>query len=235
MASPSATDPASVPTVSPAAVAPSATRTTAPPPTADPTATPAVAATPGSTHLVARPVSSPPAIDGAVEDAWVRAEPLQASLTWGMDSSEHALEVEMRALHTDRSLYLLAQWAGGPPPGEDTVSNVFTLHWRIPEPAAGRLDCEVACHTAHADGLGRIAYANAETIPPGGSAALEAAGGWEEGTWTLEWSRPLLNSNPFDLQFSDLDASYVFMVKVFQRIEGRPDPVSGRYALVFER
>jgi hypothetical protein len=151
-----------------------------------------------------------------------------------MDGSEHALDVELRALHTTESLYLLAQWPGRPPSGEaEVVSNLFTLHWRIPDAAAQRLDCEVACHTAHANGLGRIAYANAETIPPGGSAALEAAGGWAEGTWTLEWGRPLLTSNPYDLQFSDLDASYPFMVKVFARVKGRPDPVSGRYSLVF--
>jgi hypothetical protein len=192
-------------------------------------------ATHDSARLVAHFASSAPAIDGAVDDAWAEPEPLHASLTWGVEGTERALDIELRALYTSDSLYLLAQWPGMPPSGEEhTVSNILTLHWRIPEPAAERLDCEVACHTAHADGLGRIAYANAETIPPGGSAALDAAGGWRDGTWTLEWSRPLLSHNPFDLQFSDLDASYLFMVKVFQRVEGRPDPVSGRYALAFK-
>jgi hypothetical protein len=151
-----------------------------------------------------------------------------------MDGPEIALEVQLRALWASDALYLLAQWPGAPPSGEqDTVSNLFTLHWRIPDAAAQGLDCEVACHTAHVDGLGRIAYANGETIPPGGSAALQAAGGWKEGTWTLEWGRPLRNSNPYDLQFGNLEAGYPFLVKVFQRIEGRPDPVSGRYSLVF--
>jgi len=180
--------------------------------------------------------ASPPTVDGLVEDAWAEAAPLRASLTWGIDGAEHALDVELRALHTGQAIYFLAQWAGQPPSGEPgTASNKLTLHWRIPDAAARRLDCDIACHTAFADGDGRFVYANAETIPQGGSEALPAAGGWEEGVWTLEWSRPLLDGNPFDLQFDDLDASYTFMVKVFEGIEGRPDPVSERYALIFGR
>ena len=107
------------------------------------------------------------------------------------------------------------------------------MHWRIPEPDAARLDCNVACHTIFADGQGRVAYANAETIPHGGSETLPVAGGWEAGTWTLEWSRPLSNGNPFDLQLENRDRAYAFMVKVFARIEGRPDPISKPYQLVF--
>jgi hypothetical protein len=197
---------------------------------------PAVAPTRAPGRLVSQWVGSPPTIDGSVEDVWAAAEPLLASLTWGIHGTEHALDVELRSLHTDQSVYFLARWAGQSPSGEaDTASNKFTLHWRIPDAEAQHLDCNVACHTAFADGSGRFVYANAETIPQGGSEALPAAGGWEGGNWTLEWSRPLLDGNPFDLQFSDLDASYVFMVKVFRQIEGRPDPVSERYSLVFGR
>ena len=117
---------------------------------------------------------------------------------------------------------------------ENTVENKFTLHWRIPDPAAQHLDCAIACHTAFADGSGRFAYANAETIPQGGSGALPVAGKWDGQIWTLEWSRPLLNGNPFDLQFADLDQAYTFFVKVFERVEGHPDPVSARHLLVFQ-
>jgi hypothetical protein len=186
-------------------------------------------------HLVSRRIDSPPAVDGHVDGVWAMAEPLQMQLTWGMDSTEHALDVELKALHTGRAVHFLAQWPGGPPSGEeDTVFNRFTLHWRIPEPEAQRLDCDVACHTAFADGSGRFTYANAETIPQGGSEALPVAGGWDDGTWTLEWSRPLLNSNPFDLQFADLDGAYTFLVKVFERVADRPDPISERHLLVFQ-
>jgi hypothetical protein len=155
-------------------------------------------------------------------------------LTWGTEGTEHALDVELRALHDERTLYLLARWPGEISSSEEnTVYNQLTVHWRIPEPDAAHLDCSVACHTIFADGEGRVAYANAETIPHGGSEALQVAGEWEDGTWTLEWSRPLSNANPFDLQFSDRDRAYAFMVKVFARIEGRPDPISKPHQLVF--
>jgi hypothetical protein len=210
---------------------------------ATPTATARLSSTPqamttdASGRLMARRVASPPVIDGQVDSFWASTVPLQLPLTWGLDGTEHALDVELRALHTDEAVYFLAQWPSGPPSGEEnTVFNKFTVHWRIPqlEASAQRLDCTVACHTAFANGEGRFVYANAETIPQGGSEALSAAGGWHAGTWTLEWSRPLVNTNPFDLQFVDLDQDYIFFVKVFQRVEGRPDPVSERHLLVFQ-
>jgi hypothetical protein len=185
-------------------------------------------------RLVSSETDSPPEIDGQAEDLWASAEPLTLSLYWGMESDEDALDVRLRSLHTDRAVYFLAQWPGEVPDGsEDITSNVLTVHWRIPDPMAQRLDCSVACHTAFATGTGRLAYANAETIPQGGGAALDAAGGWEEGTWAIEWSRPLVNGNPYDLQFDDLGSSYTFMLKVFKRIEGRPDPISKQQQLVF--
>ena len=187
-------------------------------------------------RLVSQRVTSPPAIDGQVDAVWATAEPLRLPLTWGLDGTEHAFDVELRALHTGEAVYFLAQWVGGPPSGEEnTVFNKFTVHWRIESGEAVQgLDCTVACHTAFADGRGRVVYANAETIPQGGSEALPAAGGWRDGAWTLEWSRPLINGNPFDLQFADLDQNYLFFVKVFERVEGRPDPVSERHLLVFQ-
>jgi hypothetical protein len=195
-------------------------------------------------QLVSQHTSRAPAIDGQVEALWETADPLRVPLTWGAEGTEHALDVELRALHDERTLYLLAQWpgesqAGGVPSGElDTVYNQFTMHWRIPEPDAQHLDCSVACHTVFADGRGRVAYANAETIPVGGSGTLQVAGGYQAGgsdtgTWTLEWSRPLVSGNPFDLQLEDRDRAYAFMIKVFARIEGRPDPVSKPHQLVF--
>ena len=187
-------------------------------------------------RLVSQPAASLPAIDGHVDEDWAATEPLRLPLTWGIEGTEHALDVVLRALHTDREIAFLAQWTGEPPSGEaNTVFNKLTLHWRIPEPAAQHLDCTVVCHTAFADGNGLFVYANAETIPHGGSEILPAAGRWESGTWTLEWSRPLLSDNPFDLQFDDLDREYSFLVKVFENVEGRPDPVSDRHPLVFRQ
>ena len=186
-------------------------------------------------RLVARRLASPPVIDGQVDTIWATAEPLQLPLTWGLGGTEHAFEAELRALYTDDMIYFLAQWFGGGPSGEENATfNKLTVHWRIPKPAAQKLDCTVACHTAFADGHGRFVYANAETIPQGGNEALPAAGGWHADTWMLEWGRPLVSANPFDLQLVDPEQAYLFLVKVFERVEGRPDPVSELHLLVFE-
>jgi hypothetical protein len=222
----------------PAAATPSPTAAPSPTLPASPTPQQVIEAEP-SGRLVSQRTGSPPAMDGRVEGVWESAEPLRVPLTWGMGGTEHALDVELRSLYTDQAIHFMARWPGETPPGaapgngQNIVSNVLTLHWRIPEPAAQRLDCNVACHTAFADASGRLSYANAETIPQGGSEALAAAGGWDAGTWTLEWSRPLINGNPYDLQFDDRELAYSFLVKVFARVEGQPDPISGRHLLVF--
>ena len=161
------------------------------------------------------------------------AAPLTIPLTWGWDGTERALEVTLWALHNEKAIAFLAEWQGPPPGGEaDTVYNKLTMHWRIPEPAAQGLDCTVVCHTAYVDTAGRVAYANAETIPPGGHGALDAAGGWQEGTWTLEWRRPLVSENPYDVQLDSPAQPYLFRIKVFERVEGRPDPTSAPHPLV---
>jgi len=185
--------------------------------------------------LVVRRLDSPPVIDGQVESVWEGAESLQLSLTRGRDSAAHVLHLDLRALRANETIYFLAQWPGGSPSGEENaLFNTLTVHWRIPDAEARQLDCSVACHTAFADGQGRFVFANAETIPQGGDEALPLAGCWRAGTWTLEWSRSLVNGNPFDLQFDDLDEGYLFSVKVFERIQGQPDAVSLLHRLVFE-
>jgi hypothetical protein len=229
-----------IPSPSPTAI-PASPTAIPPSPSVAPSPTPSVTVTAlgnteaeASDRLVSVRTDTPPVVDGSLEDTWEAAEPLRLPLTWGMHGTEHALDVELRSLHTGEAIYFVAQWPDRVPDGpQDTVSNVFTLHWRLPDLAAQRLDCNVACHTAFADGQGRLAYANAETIPQGGSETLEAAGGWEAGAWTLEWSRSLVNGNPYDIQFDDRELAYSFLVKVFLRIEGRPDPVSERHSLVF--
>jgi hypothetical protein len=189
-------------------------------------------------EVVAWPVPSPPTTDGRVDSIWEAAEPVQLPLTYGRGGTEHALDLTLRAVYTDQAIYFLAQWHGKPPSGEaDTVYNMLTLHWRIPEAqvAARSLSCATTCHTAFADGQGQFVYANAETIPKGGSEALSVAGGWEGDAWTLEWSRALASANPIDLQLTDRDQGYRFFVKLFERMEDQPDPVSGIYLLVFRR
>jgi hypothetical protein len=186
--------------------------------------------------LAARRVASPPAVDGVVDVVWADAPALHVPLAWGITGVEHALDVELRGLYTADAVYLLARWAAAAPGGQTgAVANRLTVHWRVPAQAGVQPPaCDVACHTAFADDGGRIVYANAETIPQGGAAALPVAGGWRDGVWTVEWSRPLVNDNPYDLQFSDLTRSYTFFVKLFERIEGRADAVSRRHRLAFQ-
>lgn len=190
-------------------------------------------------RLVAQRVAKGPELANEFAPAWKRTEPLRASLAWGSHGTEHALNVELSALYTDDTLYLRARWPGAPPSAApagaaETTANRLTVHWRIPQtPGAPLPACDVACHTAHTDGAGRLAYVHTETIPPGGNPALAATGGWQDGVWTLIWSRPLVSRNPYDLQLTDPAQRYPFFVKVFLDEAGRPDAVSKLYELVF--
>ena len=115
------------------------------------------------------------------------------------------------------------------------IANKLTVHWTLPPPAAGLAPpaCEVACHTAYANDAGHIVDLQAETIPPGANEALPVAGAWRDGTWTVEWNRPLHSANANDLQFTDLTASYPFFIKIFEGDAERADPVSSLHVMVF--
>jgi hypothetical protein len=195
-------------------------------------------ATPASTgRLVSQRVTSPPVVDGRLDAVWASSEARRMPIISRLAGEDRTWDIELRALHTDEAVYFLAQWTGELPSGDmEIVSNKLTVHWRIPEEEAAErhLDCNVVCHTAFADGQGRFVYANAETIPHGGSETLEVAGGWHDGLWTLEWSRPLVTGNPFDLQFTDLDRAYLLFVKLFDGGEGGPDAISEGHELVFQ-
>ena len=70
-----------------------------------------------------------------------------------------------------------------------------------------------------------------ETIPPGPSEDLPAGGGWSEGKWRLEWSRPRASDSPYDQDLVDPEATYRFFVKLFLGLDDRPDPVSDIHEL----
>lgn len=191
----------------------------------------------GRDVLVARRLNETPVVDGNLEARWNDSVSLELPLTWGWDGQDLALEVELKSLYTDQLLCFAARWSEGPPSSENGGTfNKLTMHWEIPAWQAeerGQLDCTVVCHTSFADAQGRISSMNAETIPQGGSSHLPAAGQWESGSWTIEWCRPLRSDNPYDLQFTLLEADYPFRLKIFQRLEGYPDPVSSRALLRF--
>jgi hypothetical protein len=50
---------------------------------------------------------------------------------------------------------------------------------------------------------------------------LPAAATWENGFWTLEWSRKLVTGSPTDVQFDDLKKKFAFGVAVFDNAQVR--------------
>jgi hypothetical protein len=206
-------------------------------------------------RLVARRTVRAPDPADEFDPVWEEAEPLRIPLTRGSHGAEPALaepalaepalaepalEVELAALRTADSLYLRARWPGAPAfaarsQSTPNTENRLTVHWSIPQkPGLPPPACDVACHTAHTDQAGRLAYLHTETIPPGGNPAARAAGGWQDGAWTLVWSRPLASANPYDLQLTEPGRPYRFFVKVFLEEEGRPDAVSQVQEMVLE-
>jgi hypothetical protein len=185
--------------------------------------------------LVAHKVSGAPVLDGALDAAWDSVPATEIALYRRTDGKEAALRLELRAAYTDHELFFYATWPGDPPRADGTLRNELTLHFDLAEPWPGARDvtCLVACHTAFSDGADGVAYVLAETIPPGRTDPLPAAGGWRQGRWHLEWSRPLLHKNLFDVQFDDLDKRYPFFVKIFLHTDGVADPVSASHELVF--
>jgi hypothetical protein len=177
--------------------------------------------------------SAPPALDGRLDAAWEGARPLQVALHYGLHGDEPAGTVEMRSLHDAANVYFLLRWPSAQPGGEpDVWCNLLTVHWRLADLASGPgLACTVSCHTATADGQARLIGIRSETIPPGLAGQLLAGGGWADGTWTFEWSRPRASDNPYDQDMLDPSRDYRFFVKLFLDQEGKADPVSDVHAL----
>lgn len=61
-----------------------------------------------------------------------------------------------------------------------------------------------------------------------------AAANWENGVWTLEWSRKLVTESKFDVQFKDLSKRYAFGVAVFDNAQVRHAYSPGVYFLEFK-
>ena len=190
--------------------------------------------------LRSMPVGNPPVMDGRVEPAWEKAPVLLAALHHGLHGQEPAGTVELRSLHDAERVYFLARWAAVEPEGgADLWRNLATVHWRLVDSGevsgastgSQGLACTVGCHTATASGAGRLVGIRAETIPPGLDEDLPSGGGWADGAWTLEWSRPRASDNPYDQDLTDAARDYRFFVKLFLGLPGRADPVSDVHEL----
>jgi hypothetical protein len=150
----------------------------------------------------------------------------------------------MRSLYDEEHVYFLARWEADVPGGApDAWRNLFTMHWRLVDSGqvsgestgSKGLACTVACHTATADGAGRLIGIRSETIPPGLDDDLPAGGGWTEGAWILEWSRPRVSSSPYDQHMTDPSRVHRFFVKLLRSdldgLEGMADQVSDVHEL----
>jgi hypothetical protein len=190
--------------------------------------------------LLSPNTSEPVALDGLVEAAWEQASALTVPLHRGLHGDEPAGTVELRSLHDDERVYVLARWPSLTPGGEPGAwRNLLTVHWRLHdrgqvsgEPTGSDgLACTVACHTATADGEGRLVGIRNETIPPGLNDDLPSGGGWLDGEWILEWARPRLSESPYDQDVTDPSQGYRFFVKLFEGREDSADPVSDVHEL----
>jgi hypothetical protein len=187
-------------------------------------------------------VLAPPVMDGAVEAAWDAAPLLAMPLHYGLHGTDPAGILEMRSLYDGQRVYFLARWPAEAPGGQpDLWRNLLTVHWRLVDSGlvsgastgSSGLACTVGCHTVTADDQGHLVGIRTETIPLGLSEDLPAGGGWSDGAWLLEWSRPRESDNPYDQNLTDAARGYRFFVKVFLGIEGQADPISDVHELRF--
>jgi hypothetical protein len=165
---------------------------------------------------------------------------LTTTLHYGLHGDEPAGTVELRSLHDAERVYFLARWRAETPGGESGVwRNLLTVHWRLVDSGevsgestgSEGLACTVGCHTATADGQGRLVGIRSETIPPGLNDDLLSGGGWSGGEWLLEWSRPKASESPYDQDITNPEKGYRFFVKIFLGLDNRPDPVSDVHEL----
>lgn len=189
-------------------------------------------------------------MDGLVEEVWDQAPPLSLPLHYGLHGVDPAGELELRSLHDDEHVYFLARWPADTPAGQPDAEpsgpvfrNLMTVHWRLLDSGmvsgettgSEGLACTVACHTATADEQGQLVGVRNETIPPSLEDDLANGGGSAQGNWTVEWSRPRTSQSPYDQHLTDPELVYRFFVKLFQGIEGSPDPVSDVHELRLSR
>lgn len=84
-------------------------------------------------------------------------------------------------------------------------------------------------------------FEKGDTIPghvveafKGDRADMTGKGVWENGKWTLEWSRELNTGSEFDVNFSDLNKEYAFGVATFNNEQWDHSYNLGVYKMVFE-
>jgi hypothetical protein len=69
--------------------------------------------------------------------------------------------------------------------------------------------------------------------PDGSRGDLSAKGRWEAGFWTVEFRRKLVTGQPDDVNFTDLNRTYLFAVAVSDNASGAEHSFSGLLRLRF--
>ena len=163
-------------------------------------------ATAASALLVAAPLpagvrEAPTAAE--VEQAWQQATPLNVALAGGLVTG-----IQVSAVYSAQVVYFRLHWpeALNNVPAPSVQQQQATMTWKRAEAIGG---CAVVCHVSFSAGK-RID--NLQVVAPDVTAApfTVILDQWQDGWWTLGYSRPLVTADVEDIQFSDLRRTYPF-------------------------
>jgi hypothetical protein len=186
---------------------------------------------PKSQNWVAHPTTTlPPLIDPG-DVRWDVTPPFYVPLHAGSHGPLTEEVVELRALYDETTVAFRARW---PEEAPVQVMERFALIWHKDDlPGQRGEDCGTACHVARSDSDGGIQTVVPAFVPAGREEPLPTQAVWQEGTWTLTWSRPLHSPEARDVQFIDLTQRYRVRAKVFLDLDHKPDLLTEDIYLIF--
>ena len=159
-----------------------------------------------SALLIAAPLSADTAVSpsvAAIEQAWQQATPLNVPLAGGAITT-----MQVTAVYSAQAVYFRLHWPESLQnvPAPTVQQQQATMTWKRAEAIGG---CAVVCHVSFSAGR-RID--NMQVVAPDVTAApfTVILDEWQDGWWTLGYSRPLVTPDVEDIQFSDLSRTYPF-------------------------
>ncbi len=138
-----------------------------------------------------------------VVSAWQQAGPLNVPLAGGVATS-----IQVSAVYSAQAVYFRLHWpeALNNVPAPTVQQQQATVTWKRNEAIGG---CAVVCHVSFSAGRW---IDNMQVVAPDVTAApfTVILDQWQDGWWTLGYSRPLVTPDVEDIQFSDLRRAYPF-------------------------
>ena len=173
----------------------------------------AASAHPSQPTLTAMPVQPFHAANVSLDQlqrAWAAAPPLNLSLAG--TAGAPALAVQLRAVYSVSTIYLWLHWPNelSGPAMTGVRQQRATLTWRRATAIGG---CAVVCHASFSTG-NRLDDLQVVALDVDDHSLHLLLGTWQDGWWTMGYSRPLTTSDPMDVQFGDLRRAYQFGVDV---------------------